>query len=114
MRFALYMAGFSAVALGLGYALFVQNGIDPLAPEVRTIMLISLAVAGYIGLRLTLLVRGIERRASEAVDEGDGEDRRRSAFSRWGRSSALDARMDVRRERVRRAREAAEQAERDA
>lgn len=106
MRFALYSIGFTLLALGLGYGLFVQNGIDPLAPEVRTIMLLSLAVAVYIGMRLTMLVRAFERRRSD--QSGDGDDARRSAFGRWGRSAALDARLDVRRERLRKAQETAE------
>jgi len=108
MRLFVYIFAFTATALLLGYGLFIQNGINPLAPEVRTIMLVSLAVAAYVGLRLAMLVRGFEQRAAERRTRGEETASQTGAFSRWGRSSSLDARLEARRERLRRAREAAE------
>lgn len=105
MRFAIYSIVLTALAAGAGYALFVQNGIDPLAPEVRTIMLLSILAALYVGIRLTSVIRAFERRGEARAASGEAP--KRSAFNRWGRSSSLDARMEARRERVRQAREAA-------
>lgn len=107
MRLAFYTLGLAAIAAALGYALFTQYGIDPLAPEVRTIMLLSLLVAGYIGLRVALVIRAFEQRHADRNGTGDDSrpGRKRSAFNRWGRSSSLDARLEARRERLRRARE---------
>lgn len=116
-RFLLYSVGFSILAAGLMYAMAVSAGLDPLAPQVRTISLLSLLAAAYVGIRGAMVLRGFERRRqARAEAEAFGEDskvKKRSAFSRWGRNSALDARMEARRERLRRAQEKQEKSDED-
>ncbi len=102
-RFIFYaIAGF-AVAGAIMYVMARQMGLDPFAPNVRTISSLSLVAAAYVGIRIAMIVRALERRG-----KGEhGADARRgpSTFQKWGRNSELDARMQARRERVRRARE---------
>lgn len=110
-RFLLYAVLGPVLAGGLMYLMALSGGIDPLAPEVRTIALVSLLAALYVGLRLAMVVRSYQRqreanKRAAGDTSGDREDAdapRRNAFSRWGRDSRLDARMEARRERLRRA-----------
>lgn len=100
-RFILLMVCGALVASGLMYAMAVSYGIDPLAPEVRTFALVSLAVAAYVGLRFAMIIsKVLRRRAERRQAEADGVPMRESRFKRWGRNPELDARMAARRARV--------------
>ena len=111
-RFILYASIGTVLAVGLMYLMATSGGLDPLAPEVRMIAWLSLLAAVYVGIRLAMVVRSYERKReaqqdnpADTFDEPPAESvRRRNAFSRWGRDSRLDARLNERRERVRRAR----------
>ena len=111
-RFILYASIGTVLAAGLMYLMATSGGLDPLAPEVRMIAWLSLLAAVYVGIRLAMVVRSYERKRdakqdnpADTFDEPPAESApRRNAFSRWGRDSRLDARLNERRERVRRAR----------
>lgn len=106
-RYLLIGLGLFVGTLALAYGLFVQNGIDPLAPEMWLYALLGVVVALYVAMRLTLLLRWYLKRTGRDgdTDEEATGSKPRSAWSRWGRSAALDARLDARRERLRRAQE---------
>lgn len=102
-RFIVYALLGSLVGAGILYVMAVQAGLDPFAANIRTLSFLALAVAVYFGIRVAMVVRGLERRR-----QGDDTGRERSsvsAFRNWGRDSKLDAKMEARRERVRRAKE---------
>ncbi len=102
-RFILYaFLGFVAGA-GILYVMAVQAGLDPFAANIRTLSFLALVVALYFGIRVAMVVRNLERRKGDQPKSGDKT--ARSAFRSLGRDSKLDARMEARRERVRRARE---------
>ncbi len=107
-RFILYALVATLITLGLMYAAAWQAGIDPLSPTVRTLASVSALAAVYVGVRVAMVVRQIGTRGVRAGETSAGakDEKRRSAFSRWGRSDKLDARMRAREERVRRARQA--------
>lgn len=110
-RFILYaILGFLAGA-GMLYVMAVQAGLDPFAANIRTLSYLALVVALYFGIRMAMVIRSLERRKDDR-SEGQGgkaargsEKTARSAFRSLGRDSKLDARMQARRDRVRRARE---------
>jgi len=100
------------VTAGLMYAMAAFNGLDPLAPEVRTIAWVSLLVAAYVGFRLAMVInRYLKKREGDDMSNTGGASAAKAgaAFKSWGRSSSLDARMAQRRRRVEAAR--AKQAE---
>ena len=106
-RFIFYaIAGF-AVAGAIMYVMARQMGLDPFAPNVRTLSSLALVVAVYVGIRIAMIVRALERRSDRSGEAAGKRDGRRgpSTFRKWGRNSELDARMEARRERVKRARE---------
>ncbi len=122
-RIFAYTTAGTIVGLAILYASFRQAGIDLLSPQVRMTALLCVVTAFYVSLRLSMLAnRFLERRADarEAAETGvdakgrgaEGSTPRANPFRRWGRSSALDARMAERRARVARARarQGAEQA----
>jgi len=97
---------------GLMYAMAAFNGLDPLAPEVRTIAWVSLLVAAYLGFRLAMVInRYLKKREGDdtSIAASASAAKAGAAFKSWGRSSSLDARMAERRRRVEAAR--AKQAE---
>jgi len=100
------LAGAALILAGLAWAA-QTNGIDPFSPDVRMIAILSVAATLYFSLRVTTSLRGmLARRDSQPSASGSEAKTRRGLFRRWGRSDALDARLDARRERLRRAREA--------
>lgn len=100
-RFILLMVCGAGVAGALLYAMATGYGIDPLAPEVRTFALVSLAVALYVGLRFAMIVsKVLRRREARQQAAEDGVALPESRFKRWGRDPELDARMAARRARV--------------
>ncbi len=105
IRFSLIALTSTLVVVAAITGAMVSQGVDPLAPQVRTIALVSLAAAVYVGLRVAMVANRMLASRDDAGDEGGSTRRRRSAFARWGRSDTLDARMEARRERVARARD---------
>lgn len=103
IRFSLIALTATLVVVAAIAGAMVSQGVDPLAPEVRTIALVSLAAAFYVGLRVAMVANRMFASREEAGEEGETPRKRRSAFARWGRSDALDARMEARRQRVARA-----------
>lgn len=112
-RLILIVIPCTLVTAGLMYAMAAFNGLDPLAPEVRTIAWVSLLVAAYVGFRLAMVInRYLKKREggeTASPDGGASAAKAGAAFKSWGRSSSLDARMAERRRRVEAAR--AKQAE---
>jgi len=110
-RFILYAAlGFLAGA-GILYVMAVQAGLEPFAPNIRTLSFLALLVAAYFGVRVALLIRSLERRKGR---EANGKTRKSgSAFRNWGRDRELDARLQARRDRLRRAKEKQESGDQD-
>ncbi|MEM1104929.1 MAG: hypothetical protein AAGH87_00955 [Pseudomonadota bacterium] len=80
------------------YGVTRSQGLDLLDPRYRLIGALALATTLYAGLRIGLFLNQVLA-SRAAAEEGDGA-QKRSAFQRWGRSSALDARMDARRARL--------------
>ncbi|MEO0466182.1 MAG: hypothetical protein AAF216_06540 [Pseudomonadota bacterium] len=103
LRLILLTLPCTLIAAGLMYAMAAMNGIDPLAPEVRTIAWVTLLAATYVGFRIAMVINRYLNRSTEAEDNGAGPSTRGKAgasFKGWGRSSSLDARMEARRRRV--------------
>jgi hypothetical protein len=100
------LAGAALLLASLAWAAHA-NGIDPRSPDVRMIVILSVAATLYFSLRVTTSLRGLL--AGRARRKGESElepDKKRGLFHRWGRSDALDARFEARRERLRQARAA--------
>lgn len=97
------------IAGGLIYSVALGQGLDLFDPQFRMIGLLGLVTTLYAGLRISLFLNKVV--FPDRSGEDEGAPKKRSAFERWGRSEALDARMDARRARVAAAR--ARQAESD-
>lgn len=99
----------TVIAGALIYSVAFSQGLDLFDPQFRMIGLLGLVTTLYAGLRISMFLNKLV--FPDRSGEADGAPRKRSAFERWGRSDALDARMDARRARVAAAR--AKEAQRD-
>ncbi|MEL6662701.1 MAG: hypothetical protein AAFR33_06835 [Pseudomonadota bacterium] len=92
----------TAVAGSLIYGVARTQGLDLFDPQFRMIGLLGLVTTLYAGLRISMFLNKVV--FPERGEDGEPQLKKRSAFERWGRSAALDARMDARRARVEAAR----------
>lgn len=110
---ARFIAIFLAASLLVGAAIYGiarLQGLDLFSPQVRTIAGLAVVTALYVGLRVAMVVRRLLARRAED-DSADGSPsgkalpKKKSGFSRWGRSATLDARLAARQARLDAARE---------
>ncbi len=108
-----FIAIFLAASLIVGaaiYGLARLQGLDLLDPQVRTIAGLAVLTALYVGLRVAMVVRRLLARrevddSADGMPPGRSPSKKKSAFSRWGRSATLDARLAARQARLDAARE---------
>ena len=109
---ARFIAIFLAASLIVGaaiYGLARLQGLDLLAPQVRTIAGLAVVTALYVGLRVAMVARRWLARSELNEEAGASQDgasslgnrpKKKSSFSRWGRSATLDARLAARQARL--------------
>lgn len=110
---ARFIAIFLATSLIVGaaiYGLARSQGLDLLDSQVRTIAGLAVVTSLYVGLRAAMVVsRMLDRRAeddsADGAPSGKAPPKKKSSFSRWGRSATLDARLAARQARLDAARE---------
>ena len=103
---AIFLIASLLVGLAI-YGLAASQGLDLLDSQVRTIGGLAVVTALYAGLRIAMVARKLlAPRENEEAGEDAGTARattkpkKKSSFSRWGRSSSLDARLAARQARL--------------
>ena len=106
-RYLLYGVLGLTLSLGIAYAMALQYGLNPFDSALTLYWVVIVLVGLYVTLRIAMI---LEKRRSGQARKGDDASRSGGRRATAKPKDGLDARMEARRERVRRAQEkAAEQ-----